>query len=283
MKHIYEIIERELDEEITSLKRCSGGSINEVVECRTNNHHLVLKINDAEQFPKMFEKEVKGLHLLRSSSFRIPKVLKQGLYQNWSFLILEFIDCKGANINVNLLGHKLAEMHTMTAKNFGLEHNNYIGSISQKNNPKKNWCSFYQERRLEPLVKTSFNQGWLDRLDLLLFEKLYLELENLIPKEVPALLHGDLWQGNIICDKDSMPVLIDPAVYYGHREMDLAMLLMFGSISAQTMDAYNSIYPIEKNWKSRTDIHQLYPLLVHLVLFGGSYLGDVKKTVRKYS
>lgn len=283
MKHISEIVERELSEEIISLKMCAGGSINDVFECRTNNHHVAIKINDSDQFPKMFEKEVKGLNLLKSSSFRIPNKLKQGFHQNWSFLILEFIDCKDANINQHELGKKLAEMHTITSNTFGLDHNNYIGSIPQKNSYKEKWHTFYQTMRIEPLVKISFDQGWLNKGYVELFEKLYVELENLIPNEPPALLHGDLWQGNIICDENAMPVLIDPAVYYGHREMDLAMLLLFGSISEQTIDAYNSIYPLEKNWKMRTDIHQLYPLLVHLVLFGSSYLGTIINSIKKYT
>ena len=137
--------------------------------------------------------------------------------------------------------------------------------------------------RLQPLLKIFFEQNRLHKSDIRLFEKLYLELNKIIPKEAPALLHGDLWQGNIISDEYSEPTLIDPAVYYGHREMDLSMLLLFGSISEQTIETYNDIFPLEKNWEERTDIHQLYPLLVHLTLFGESYLKPIQGIVGKYT
>ena len=137
--------------------------------------------------------------------------------------------------------------------------------------------------RLEPLVRKGFDSGYFETKTLRLFEKVYKELDRLIPIEPASLLHGDLWQGNIICDENSSPVLIDPAVYYGHREIDLAMLQLFGNISHDTIEAYNNIYPLDKHWRSRIDLHQLYPLLVHLILFGGSYYETVLKTLKKYA
>ena len=283
MKYIRDILELELKEEVNKLQRCSGGNINDVLECQTNNFHVALKINEAEKFPKMFDKEAEGLKLLSSTPFRIPKILKQGTFQKWSYLILEFINDNGASYSNKKLGENLAKMHSITSNHFGLESDNYIGSIPQQNSLKKSWLSFYIEMRLQPLVKICFNHNRLNKGDIRLFEKLYLELDKIIPKEAPALLHGDLWQGNIISDEYSEPTLIDPAVYYGHREMDLSMLLLFGSISEQTIETYNDIFPLEKNWKERTDIHQLYPLLVHLTLFGESYLKPIQGIVCKYT
>ena len=283
MKYIRDILELELNEEVNKLQRCSGGNINDVLECQTNNFHVALKINEAEKFPKMFDKEAEGLKLLSSTPFRIPKILKQGTFQKWSYLILEFINDKGSSYSDKKLGENLAKMHSITSNHFGLESDNYIGSIPQQNSLKKSWLSFYIEMRLQPLVKICFDYNRLYKSDIRLFEKLYLELDKIIPKEAPALLHGDLWQGNIISDEYSEPTLIDPAVYYGHREMDLSMLLLFGSISEQTIETYNDIFPLEKNWKERTDIHQLYPLLVHLTLFGESYLKPIQVIVGKYT
>ena len=283
MKYIRDILELELKEEVNKLQRCSGGNINYVLECQTNNFHVALKINEAKKFPKMFDKEAEGLKLLSSTPFRIPKILKQGTFQKWSYLILEFINDNGASYSNKKLGENLAKMHSITSNHFGLESDNYIGSIPQQNSLKKSWLSFYIEMRLQPLVKICFNHNRLNKGDIRLFEKLYLELDKIIPKEVPALLHGDLWQGNIISDEYSEPTLIDPAVYYGHREMDLSMLLLFGSISEQTIETYNDIFPLEKKWKERTDIHQLYPLLVHLTLFGESYLKPIQGIVGKYT
>ena len=283
MDSIKDIVKNEWGEELISIKRCSGGSINEVFECNTKNHHFVIKVNEAKWFPLMFEKEAQGLSLLTSSSFRIPKVLKTGTYQKHSYLMLEYIDDCGKTMNVSDFGGKLAKLHLLSSDHFGLNHDNYIGSIPQKNKTNKQWSVFYQSMRIEPLVKKAFDKGELDISGIRIFDRFYLEFEHLFPKEPPSLLHGDLWQGNVICDKDSSPVLIDPAVYYGHREMDLAMLLLFGDISERTIDAYNNIYPLDMHWKNRTDIHQLYPLLVHLLLFGASYRKPVEAVVKKYT
>ena len=119
-------------------------------------------------------------------------------------------------------------MHSISSNHFGLESDNYIGSIPQQNS-QKSWLSFYIEMRLQPLVKICFDQNRLHKSDIRLFEETISGTDKIIPKEAPALLHGDLWQGNIISDEYSEPTLIDPAVYYGHREMDLSMVLLVHS------------------------------------------------------
>lgn len=283
MKVLYEIIKSELNEDLTSFSILSGGSINRVYKCSTKQVELVLKLNESEQYPLMFEKEEQGLDLLNLSSFRVPNVLNKGVYQNISYLMLEHIDNKGNKINEIDLGTQLAEMHQITSDSFGLDHDNYIGSIPQINNKESDWTTFYQSMRLEPLARKAFDSGYIETKALKLFEKVYKELDNLIPVEPPSLIHGDLWQGNIICDENFSPVLIDPAVYYGHREIDLAMLQLFGNISHDTIEAYNNVYPLGKDWHTRIDLHQLYPLLVHLILFGGSYYESVLKTLKKYA
>jgi protein-ribulosamine 3-kinase len=283
MKELNEIINTELNEDLISFKALSGGSINRVYKCSTRQGELVLKLNKAEQYPLMFEKEEQGLDLLNSSSFRVPNVLNKGVYQNISYLMLEYVNDQGTTISETALGIKLAELHLLSSDSFGLDHDNYIGSIPQINNKKSDWTSFYKSMRLEPLVKKGFDTGHIEKKTLRSFDKLYKELDNLIPIEPPSLIHGDLWHGNIISDENTFPVLIDPAVYYGHREIDLAMLLLFGHISNETMEAYNSIYSLDNHWKKRTDLHQLYPLLVHLIIFGGSYIGSIQKILRRYS
>lgn len=283
MKILYEIIKTELNEDLISFSSLSGGSINRVYRCATQQDQFVIKLNDAGKYPLMFEKEEKGLALLNTSNFRIPTTLKTGTEQNISYLILEHIANTGNTINEIELGTQLAEMHLITSDSFGLDHNNYIGSIPQINNKESDWTTFYQSMRLEPLVRKGFDSGYFETKTLRLFEKVYKELDRLIPIEPASLLHGDLWQGNIICDENSSPVLIDPAVYYGHREIDLAMLQLFGNISHDTIDAYNNTYPLDKHWRKRIDLHQLYPLLVHLILFGESYYETVLNTLKKYA
>ena len=280
---IKHIVHNELDSTITSHRTLSGGSINQVYLCQTEQRDVVLKINKRDQFPDMFRCEATGLKLLNSSTFRIPEVIAHGDFEVWSYIIMEYIDSQGKAIDQHEFGHKLAKMHLQTDTKFGLDMDNYIGSLAQVNNKEDTWATFYTTWRLDPLVKLAYDQKMVESKLLKSFEKLYSELHNLIPNEVPALLHGDLWQGNLICDEHSGPVLIDPAVYYGHREMDLAMLQLFGSIPSAALEAYNNIYPLQKDWEKRIDIHQLYPLLVHLVLFGESYLGGIKRTVQKYA
>jgi fructosamine-3-kinase len=231
----------------------------------------------------MFRCEAEGLKLLGSSAFRIPEVISYGNFESWSYLILEHIDNQGNTMNQHEFGQKLAQLHLQTDPKFGLGIDNYIGSLTQLNKREDTWATFYGAWRLNPLIKMAYDQKMVESKMLKSIENLYNELHNLIPNEVPALLHGDLWQGNLICDEHSGPILIDPAVYYGHREMDLAMLQLFGSISPDTLEAYNNTYPLQKDWEKRIDIHQLYPLLVHLILFGESYLGEIKRIVQKYT
>ena len=277
------IIHHQLKEELQSHSRYSGGCINAVYRCLTNIGIHVIKLNDSAQSSFMYSKEIRGLNLLGKSPFRIPQVHGTGEFENWSYLILECIDNSGADLDPILFGKNLAKMHQMTADSFGLDHDNFIGSMEQINKKHTNWSDFYASQRLEPLVRKAYHKDHLNKNELQLFEVFYRKLKDLIPREEPALLHGDLWQGNLIHDEFSGPVLIDPAVYYGHREMDLSMLELFGSIPESTMDAYQQAFPLEKGLKDRKDIHQLYPLLVHLLLFGESYLQAIQQTLKKYA
>ena len=112
------------------------------------------------------------------------------------------------------------------------------------------------------------------------FEKLYPKISNLFPQEKPSLLHGDLWSGNYIISHSSTPFLIDPAVYYGHREVDIAMTLLFGGFNKQLYESYEAYYPLERGWQQRVDIANIYPLMVHVNLFGASYAQRVKSVIK---
>jgi fructosamine-3-kinase len=159
---------------------------------------------------------------------------------------------------------------------FGLGHNNYIGSLPQSNTPSADWTSFFINQRLQPQLKLSVDQGLLDPSAVRKFEALYQVLPEIFAEDrssqpfghPPGLLHGDLWSGNILCDENSQPVLIDPAVYYGHPGMDLAMTTLFGGFGPGFYEAYNHHYPFSANYRQQWEICNLYPLLVHLNLFG---------------
>ena len=241
----------------------------------------VIKINDKNAFQGMFEKEARGLEILSRSDFKIPDVIGHGDMGNTSYIIIEYI-AHGRNIDWKLFGSKLAALHRNSNDFFGLDHDNYIGSLKQKNKNKKTWAEFYEQMRIMPLVQRSFDLSLLDKNEVRIAENFCKKLPDLLPVENPSLIHGDLWSGNLICDRQGEPVLIDPAVYYGFREMDLAMLNLFGSVPSKSIEEYENVFPLFKGWQQRTDINQLYPLLVHLILFGTSYKHSVVQTMKKY-
>ena len=261
----------------------SGGSINAAYCVSHSNSKWFIKINNKEKYPGMFEAETKGLELLKKSEFIIPEIILFGNHLEHSYLLLDFIETRSSDLlSWNIFGNKLAKMHKLSNELYGLEENNYIGSLIQKNNQGKTWNEFYANQRILALSESAFNLGLLSNGEIKSAEMLCNKLEDLLPEEPPALLHGDLWQGNLLCNHDTHPVLIDPAVYYGHREMDLAMLFLFGSIPDEALFEYDQIYPLEKEWEKRMDLHQLYPLLVHLILFGMGYHGSVSSILKKY-
>ena len=265
-----------------NIQLLTGGDINLVYHCTFDKQDLVIKLNSANKFPNMFEKEKKGLELLAKSSFKIPKPLAFGTLENFDYLVLEYIQ-PGSSINWEIFGFKLAQLHKITHSQFGLDHNNYIGSLEQNNNYKSTWEEFYSNFRLLPLTEKARDQQLILKNDVSKIEKLCLKLNELIPASKPSLIHGDLWSGNLISDKNNEPVLIDPAVYYGHPEMDWAMLSLFGNYPTVAMEKYNEIHPIEKDFEKRKEIHQLYPLLVHLILFGKGYYRSVMSIIEKFN
>ena len=261
-----------------------GGCINNGGKLTTAIGSFFLKWNDEKKFPGMFEAESKGLHLLhQQNAIRIPKVVghgKNGLHQ---FLLLEFIEQKSRSKNYwELLGQRLAALHRCSSEFFGLDHDNFIGSLHQYNHPNSNWISFFVEQRLDVQVKLAMDGGAVDAAWGKRFEALYARLPSLIAVEKPSLIHGDLWSGNLITDEKGEPCLIDPAVYYGNREADLAMTRLFGGFSGEFYSAYEEVYPLPPGVESRIDLYNLYPLLVHVNLFGGSYVQTVESILRTF-
>jgi len=265
-----------------NIQLLTGGDINQVYHCTFDKQDLVVKLNSANKFPNMFEKEKKGLELLAKSTFKIPKPIAFGTLENFDYLVLEYIQ-PGSSINWEIFGFKLAQLHKITHSQFGLDHNNYIGSLEQNNNYKSTWEEFYSNFRLLPLTEKARDQQLILKSDVNKIEKLCLKLNELIPNTKPSLIHGDLWSGNLISDKNNEPVLIDPAVYYAHPEMDWAMLSLFGNYPTIAIEKYNEINPIEKDFEKRKEIHQLYPLLVHLILFGKGYYRSVMSIIEKFN
>ncbi len=256
-----------------------GGSINDCYRLETTVGPFFVKVNQADMFPDFFAAEADGLRRLHATgAMRVPAIIGVGDEDDDAFLLLEFIEGGIRSVNFwERFGQQMAMLHRNTAPHFGLERDNYIGSMVQTNAPCDSWAEFFITQRLEPLVKKAREQGRLGDGDVLRFERLFLHLPALFPQEPPALLHGDLWHGNFLCDANSAPVLIDPAVHYGHREMDLAMSRLFGGFDEEFYSAYDEAWPLASGWQERVDLCNLYPLLVHAILFGGGYAQQVKE------
>ena len=282
MYPINNIIEHHFGREPSQIVKLTGGDINEVYQVFFQKKSVVVKINNSQSLPQLFEKEKQGLELLSKSTFIVPNTIKTGSIEDTQFLIMDYIE-QGTKLNWGIFGHKLAQLHLIEGKYFGLDHDNYIGSLEQVNQEYEEWSEFYTNNRLLALTAKARDQELFEKKHCIWIEKLCQRLDELIPACRPSLIHGDLWSGNLLIHTSGHPGLIDPAVYYGHPEMDWAMLSLFGSYPEEALDHYQSLNPLEKGLNERIDIHQLYPLLVHLILFGISYLGGIESALKKYA
>ena len=270
--------------QILESRSLSGGCINEAYILKTTAGNYFVKYNSAGSFPEMFIKEASGLKLLsETKTIAVPEVIVSGESGTYAFLLLQYIESGTAGYNFwNAFGTKLADLHRHTSGYFGLNQDNYIGSLVQSNIQHPDYIVFFISQRIEPQLKIARNKGAFSLGDTRYFDSLFKSLHNIIPSEKPALIHGDLWSGNFIINPDGLPCLIDPAVYYGHREADIAMTLLFGGFQSKFYNAYNLAWPMENGWQKRMDIFNLYPLLVHVNLFGGGYAGQVLRIIRQF-
>ena len=261
-----------------------GGDINNAYCLYTAQGKYFLKFNDRDKYPFMFEKESKGLTLLREhSSIIIPQVIKHGACNNYQYLVLEWME-KGSPSKTmwEEFGSALAIMHRQPQPYFGSDEDNYIGSLKQINSRHNEWHSFYTQCRIMPLVKILADNGSYSATDIDHANSCCKNFKNIFPVEPPALLHGDLWSGNFLINSSGQATIYDPAVYYGHREMDIGMTKLFGGFDQRFYNAYHDAYPLETNWAKRLEITQLYPLLVHAVLFGGHYVMSTKEIIKQF-
>lgn len=263
----------------------SGGSINNAFKIDCGKKNYFVKWNHGREYPSMFEKEAKGLKLLHDAGeIFVPRAIGVDEDQEYEMILLEFIEQQSPQKHFwTQFGTKLAKLHkNHSAKQFGLNHDNFIGSLKQSNQFHSNWIEFFVVQRLEVQLKQALNSGLLDKTDTRFFENLYKRLDHFFPVENPSLLHGDLWSGNYMTNHKGEPCIYDPAVYYGHRLMDIGMSKLFGGFTEEFYSAYDQEYPLEKNWRDSVEIANLYPLLVHVNLFGFGYVGSVRSVIRKF-
>jgi fructosamine-3-kinase len=268
----------------------SGGDINATYQLVTDEGRFFMKLNSAVEFPEMFEKEADGLKALQQVKLlKVPEIVATGKVEDKQYLLLELLEKQPPSPTFwETFAQGLASLHWITNSSFGWHTSNYIGSLAQENNYKAAWAEFYATQRITPLVQKLFDKGALSKVDVSNAEILCSRLTDIFPIEPPALLHGDLWGGNFMPTKlssnfmDAVPSIFDPAVYYGHREMDIGMSLLFGGFDSSFYEAYHSFYPLEKNWRQRISLTQLYPLLVHAILFRGSYISQCKSILNDW-
>lgn len=279
-------MEQSLGTTVQSAQHVSGGSINRAAKVTlSDGHTCFLKWNTTAD-PHMFEVEEKGLALLKSANttLRVPKIFATGKTDNSTgFLLQEFVaEGRSQPTSAEEFGRALAAMHQHQNEQYGLDHHNYIGKLPQSNDWHDNWVDFFVEQRMEPQLKMATDAGKLGSSSVGRFESMYKQLPDIFPDEPPSLLHGDLWGGNYFFDESGRATIYDPAVYYGHREIELAFTHLFGGFPGSFYDAYEEAYPMKKGFSQRKDVYNLYPLLVHTNLFGGSYARQVEGIVKRF-
>lgn len=279
---IRSVIELKLDDEIISSKTQSGGDINNASIIKlSDGESLFLKWNSSAP-DHMFETESKGLKILSDANtdLVIPEVVEVGK----NFLLLSLlIPGSGNSGSAYGFGTELAKLHQHSFETFGLNHDNFIGKLPQSNNQHQNWADFFVSERIEPQINLGIQSGKFESDLIPIVDALHKTVQDLFPNEQPALLHGDLWSGNYMFTKSGAASIYDPAVYYGHREMDIAMTRLFGGFSEEFYKGYNSGYPLADRFEDRIELCNLYPILVHANLFGGGYVRRANEILRQYS
>ena len=278
-------LEEQLGKPIQGVSSLRGGDIHHAWKIDFQRDSLFMKANNAPDAAAMFRTEALGLSILRESqSIRIPEEFGTGRFEDWHYLLLEFIPSSNPPTEFwEDFGRQLASLHQTSQAAFGLDQDNYIGSLPQENKPHSDWAEFYIQSRLQVQVRLAKTKQLLSDTDLKLFEGVYTHIRKSFPKVRPALLHGDLWSGNFLSAESGMAVLIDPAVYFGHGEVDLAMAKLFGGFHPNFFRAYAEILPLERGYGERQDLYQMYYLLVHLNLFGRSYYRSVMNIAERYA
>ena len=265
---------------VVSRRALGGGCIAEVSRCELGDGRVVLVKTGGGAFVQ----EANGLRELgRSGAVRVPEVL----HADMDLLVLEHIETGVQPTGfMAAFGRAMADLHRVRAGTFGFDENNLIGATPQRNLPRlDDWAEFYWSHRLELQLRLA-EQRRLANDELV---SAVVRLEDRLPdwlagtEEPPTLLHGDLWGGNYLVDARGDPVLIDPAVYYGHREADLAMTRLFGGFSESFHRAYDEANPLPPGHRERVGLYQLYHVLNHLNLFGRSYLGQAVQLARRYA
>ncbi|MEC8024558.1 MAG: fructosamine kinase family protein [Myxococcota bacterium] len=263
----------------TNLQPISGGNTSPVVRVDTPTERLVVKT--ASKPTNRFHVEADGLRAIaQTHTITTPTVI----LATDTTLVLEWIEPGTWSSTVfEQLGHALGLLHQQTADTFGYSQTGWIGSSIQRNTPHEQWSTFFVRERLAPQIEwlwSRLDSGTAQRVDAL-YDSIAQRLDALTVR--PSLLHGDLWSGNVLCRADGVPVVIDPAVYYGHGEADIGMTELFGGFPSAFYSAYRELHPTDEDGPAIREIYNLYHVLNHANLFGSSYLEQAKRLMHRYT
>jgi len=260
-----------------------GGSINDAYHLQSSNQSYFIKLNKSH-LAFMFEAEARGLEEIKAlNCIRVPNVICHGQTDTHSYLVLEYIELSSpSEQSSKRLGTQLAKLHQHSQNFYGWHIDNTIGSTPQDNSRSHDWITFWQQHRLGQQLIFAAQNGFTGQIQdkgQQLLALLPIFFDNYTPQ--PALLHGDLWGGNAASDPQGNPVIFDPACYYGDRETDIAMTELFGGFSSNFYSSYQAQYPLDPGYKTRKTLYNLYHILNHLNLFGGSYLSQSENMINQ--
>jgi len=282
------------DPRVVGVEPVSGGCIHTALRIHLAGGSAFLKWSPRVR-RDLFRREAEGLEALRVVSeggpLRVPRVLGvgngEGEEEGPGWLLLEDLpEAPPGPGYARRLGRGLARLHqTPVEGGWGWGSDNFLATLSQENRPGEGWGPFWRDRRLLPRLRDARDAGHFAGASAGRWDRLLARVDGLVDgaeEDGPSLLHGDLWSGNVFAGPGGAPVLVDPAVYRGHREVDLAMMELFGGFSADTFAAYREETPLQPGYREvRRDLYQLYPLLAHVNLFGGGYVAGAEACCRR--
>ena len=259
----------------------AGGDICTATRVKVADGRTVLMKTHVRPPTGFFEAEARSLRWLSAAA---PDLVPDVLAVDHDCLLLPFIETGKPTVDAaGHLGRELAALHATGAATYGLDEDGFIGRLPMRNTPTDSWAEFWATRRILPYLKLARDRGNATAEDASTIESVLGRLDQLIPHEPPARLHGDLWSGNVLWSTDGRTWLIDPAAYGGHREVDLAMLALFGLPHLQqVVEAYETVTPLAEGWEERQALHQLFPLLTHAAMFGGGYAARAAAVAARY-
>ena len=275
-------VERQLKSRIVTMSPLGGGDFAQAYKAELSTGQSVFIKTHQSPPANFFTTEATGLSWLRqTNSVAIPEVL--AVSDDPPYLVLEWVELGGGKRDDEALGTALAQLHKHPFECFGRPDRRTTGSLAVPNEPTQQWVTFYATQRLLPLADIAQTRGALPSSSIDKLRTVADKLDKWELNEPVSLLHGDLWAGNRVVDMAGNSWLIDPAVHGGNREFDIAMMMLFGGYDKSCFAAYHEEYPLQADWQLRVSLHQLAPLTVHAIKFGGSYVTATAAALDKYT